>query len=322
MSSAVLYRKICGATSREKVVCTQIQLAADSLDLLSAANPASCEDFSSARHQPHTDRFYMPRTAGPVRLSTLLGRLGQRGMASKRGSSGSSGTAATGAVEAPPPPAAAGAKPKRQRLLAPLPPGAAAAARGRGGSNGGKAAYKEPGPGPVQLPGGGRIDYQTNLLPSAAAAATLFEQLRRELPWEQRSVRVMGKVVPQPRLIAYQADGPELQVGAGWGRGSCAGGAAAARASPSPFSSSGLLQHWPRSPQVPSLPCFSQNLLPPTLPVHLLWSHAAAGGLAPSGGSTQGACGGGVRRTLQLLPAQPLSQVPRRAAWVSVVHRL
>jgi alkylated DNA repair dioxygenase AlkB len=29
--------------------------------------------------------------------------------------------------------------------------------------------------------------------------------------WEQRSVRVMGRVVPQPRLVAYMADGPDLQ---------------------------------------------------------------------------------------------------------------
>lgn len=101
---------------------------------------------------------------------------------------------------------------KRQRLLAPSPPGrpASGSSSAARGGRGGAASYKEPGPGRIQLPGGGELLYATDLL-GAPEAAALFEQLRRELPWEQRSVRVMGRTVPQPRLIAYQADGPELQ---------------------------------------------------------------------------------------------------------------
>lgn len=76
---------------------------------------------------------------------------------------------------------------KRQRQLAPLPAGAAAQQQKSGGGGGkGRTAYKEPGPGTIMLPGGGRLDYQTNQLFSAAAAATFFRQLRDELPWEQR----------------------------------------------------------------------------------------------------------------------------------------
>ncbi|KAI3424264.1 hypothetical protein D9Q98_009618 [Chlorella vulgaris] len=101
-----------------------------------------------------------------------------------------------------------GGSSKRQRLLPPLPPhqpsGGGATSKPR------NPAYKEPGPGSIQLGDGAVVCLRTDLL-SASEASTLFEQLRRELPWEQRSVRVMGRVVQQPRLIAYQAAGPELQ---------------------------------------------------------------------------------------------------------------
>lgn len=96
---------------------------------------------------------------------------------------------------------------KRQRLLAPLPPSKASdkpKAKGAAAAN-----YLEPGPGRIMLPDGAELAYRTDALPAAEAAA-LFAMLRRELPWEQRSVRVMGRTLPQPRLVAYQADGPEL----------------------------------------------------------------------------------------------------------------
>jgi alkylated DNA repair dioxygenase AlkB len=35
-----------------------------------------------------------------------------------------------------------------------------------------------------------------------------FALLRGETSWEQRSVRIMGKVIPQPRLIAWYGDRP------------------------------------------------------------------------------------------------------------------
>jgi alkylated DNA repair dioxygenase AlkB len=101
-----------------------------------------------------------------------------------------------------------GGSSKRQRLLPPLPPhqpsGGGATSKPRNPT------YKEPGPGSIQLGDGAVVCLRTDLL-SASEASALFEQLRRELPWEQRSVRVMGRVVQQPRLIAYQAAGPELQ---------------------------------------------------------------------------------------------------------------
>ncbi|EFN50748.1 hypothetical protein CHLNCDRAFT_13108, partial [Chlorella variabilis] len=65
-------------------------------------------------------------------------------------------------------------------------------------------------PGTIQLGDGAAVRYATDLLAPAEAAA-LFEQLRHELPWEQRSVHVMGRTVLQPRLIEYQADSSDLQ---------------------------------------------------------------------------------------------------------------
>jgi len=38
------------------------------------------------------------------------------------------------------------------------------------------------------------------------AADRAFAALRDEIPWETRSIRIMGKVIPQPRLVAYFAD--------------------------------------------------------------------------------------------------------------------
>lgn len=141
-----------------------------------------------------------------ARNKTLLAlQLAQRGMASKRDG------------------AAPGGAGKRQRLLAPLPAQAAAgggvnrvvagdnshrAGKGSAGSRGAKC--KEPGPGTIQLGDGAAVRYATDLLAPAEAAA-LFEQLRHELPWEQRSVHVMGRTVLQPRLIEYQADSSDLQ---------------------------------------------------------------------------------------------------------------
>ena len=115
----------------------------------------------------------------------------------------------------PPPPAASGSGPgsskprpaKRQRRLAPLP---ADGSRKAGACNG----YKELDPGQHTLSGGGRILYQPNFMPPAAAAE-LFAAVKEQLQWQQRPVKVMGRTVMQPRLIAYQADGSELAVSVG-----------------------------------------------------------------------------------------------------------
>ena len=149
--------------------------------------------------------------------------LGESGMsAPKRGAAAWAGDAAP----TPPPPAAAAAlppadgmpetarssRPKRQRLLAPLPPGrqAASSQSGRGGGSGG---YTELEPGQHVFPGGGRIFFDPSFMPPAAAAE-LLGTLKQQIAWQQRSVRVMGRTVMQPRLVAYQADGSELAVGA------------------------------------------------------------------------------------------------------------
>ncbi|KAL4424133.1 hypothetical protein ABPG75_001434 [Micractinium tetrahymenae] len=150
----------------------------------------------------------------PCSTATLVRRLAQqtnfwRAMSSSKGASdataapvaagGSGGTGSgSGSYKV-------GAK--RQRLLAPLP-------ASKGGNKpkakgAATASYREPGPGRIELPGGTELTYRTDALPAAEAAA-LFATLRREMPWEQRSVRIMGRALPQPRLVAYQADGPEL----------------------------------------------------------------------------------------------------------------
>lgn len=106
------------------------------------------------------------------------------------------------------------AKVKRQRLLAPLPAGAPAQQpRGGGGSKGGKGggtAYKEPGPGQVALPGGGRLLYRTDLI-SRATAASFFQQLRDELPWEQR--RWVGQAAGRAGALARCARQTVLMAG-------------------------------------------------------------------------------------------------------------
>lgn len=120
-----------------------------------------------------------------------------------------------GAGDAKAAPAAAGgrlpgsgtASAKRQRLLAPLPPGKAGVRPKAKGSA--AVSYLEPCSGRILLPGGTELTYRSDAVP-AAEAASLFATLRHELPWEQRSVRIMGRMLPQPRLVAYQADGPEL----------------------------------------------------------------------------------------------------------------
>lgn len=66
---------------------------------------------------------------------------------------------------------------------------------------------------------GSRVAYFPGRL--AASAANLMSALLREVPWVQRNVTVMGRSVPQPRLICYMADeglqytysGLTLQVG-------------------------------------------------------------------------------------------------------------
>ena len=118
---------------------------------------------------------------------------------------------------APPPTAANGGMPgtaggvrpraaKRQRSAASPPAGGSKKSGSRGG-------YTELGPGEHVLPGGGRILYEPNFVPPAAAAQ-LFAALKEQIQWQQRPVKVMGRTVMQPRLIAYQADGGELAVGA------------------------------------------------------------------------------------------------------------
>jgi alkylated DNA repair dioxygenase AlkB len=113
---------------------------------------------------------------------------------------------------------------KRQRLLAPLVTAATSgsgAARSNAQSsrasskqprNIGKqprTVYREPAPGSIDLGDGGAVYFSAQLCSQDAAA--LFQQLKAEVAWEQRSVRVMGRTVPQPRLINYQADSPHLQ---------------------------------------------------------------------------------------------------------------
>lgn len=112
---------------------------------------------------------------------------------------------------APPPTAANGGMPgtraaKRQRSAATQPADGSKKSGSRGG-------YTELGPGEHVLPGGGRILYEPNFVPPAAAAQ-LFAALKQQIQWQQRPVKVMGRTVMQPRLIAYQADGGELAVGA------------------------------------------------------------------------------------------------------------
>ena len=45
---------------------------------------------------------------------------------------------------------------------------------------------------------------------SAAEAATLTQRLLEEVSWDQKEIMILGKRVLQPRLVAYEADAPEL----------------------------------------------------------------------------------------------------------------
>ena len=147
--------------------------------------------------------------------SDLFQQLAHRSMASKRPSGPHSSDAAAGeAPAAAPRSSGGGGGNKRQRLLAPLAPSAGPKAGGKA-ARGSRpaAAYQEPapGPGPIQLGGSdAALLFRTDLL-TGGEAAQLFQRLHSEVAWEQRSVRVMGRVVPQPRLVAYMADGPDLQ---------------------------------------------------------------------------------------------------------------
>ncbi|KAK2076714.1 hypothetical protein QBZ16_005474 [Prototheca wickerhamii] len=43
-----------------------------------------------------------------------------------------------------------------------------------------------------------------------AEAATLTQRLLEEVSWDQKEIMILGKRVLQPRLVAYEADAPEL----------------------------------------------------------------------------------------------------------------
>ena len=113
----------------------------------------------------------------------------QMSMSSKPSSSGSRRASAGGG----------GGGSKRSRRPEGAPPPAKRRPGGGGNKGGGSPVYREPEPGPLELPGGARLDYRTDLLP-AEEAAELFQRLRAELPWEQRNVRVMGREVAQVGL--------------------------------------------------------------------------------------------------------------------------
>lgn len=41
----------------------------------------------------------------------------------------------------------------------------------------------------------------------AERAQSMFERLLKEIPWEQRQIRMFGKLIDQPRLVAWFGDG-------------------------------------------------------------------------------------------------------------------
>ncbi|MBY6205357.1 alpha-ketoglutarate-dependent dioxygenase AlkB family protein [Halomonas denitrificans] len=55
------------------------------------------------------------------------------------------------------------------------------------------------------LPPGGRLVHDPRWLDPGAALG-VFERLLREVDWQRRSVKMFGREVPQPRLIAFQGD--------------------------------------------------------------------------------------------------------------------
>jgi alkylated DNA repair dioxygenase AlkB len=61
----------------------------------------------------------------------------------------------------------------------------------------------------TNLGNGARLGYWPAAL-TALNCPHLFNQLIDTVPWQQREVRVMGRLVMQPRLVSYMADGPHL----------------------------------------------------------------------------------------------------------------
>ena len=57
---------------------------------------------------------------------------------------------------------------------------------------------------PLLLPQADLLFDPTFLLPAEASA--LLAQLTAETAWEQRSIRLFGQLVPQPRLTAWYGD--------------------------------------------------------------------------------------------------------------------
>lgn len=55
---------------------------------------------------------------------------------------------------------------------------------------------------------GARVGWWPRAL--AGVAQCMLLALLRNVPWQEHSVRVMGRVVPQPRLVALYADAPSL----------------------------------------------------------------------------------------------------------------
>ena len=60
------------------------------------------------------------------------------------------------------------------------------------------------------LSNGARLGYWPGALCSSLDCPSIFKQLIDTMPWQQREVRVMGRLVMQPRLVCYMADGPHL----------------------------------------------------------------------------------------------------------------
>ena len=65
--------------------------------------------------------------------------------------------------------------------------------------------YSEPSR--LELLGGAWVDYDPDFLPDQAAT-TLMDALIAECDWEARTLRVMGKTVTQPRLMAWAGSVP------------------------------------------------------------------------------------------------------------------
>lgn len=57
----------------------------------------------------------------------------------------------------------------------------------------------------IDLDGGGYYDLREGWLPPESATR-LMADLLREVPWNQRHIRIAGKTVPEPRLSAWHGD--------------------------------------------------------------------------------------------------------------------